>query len=133
MQVSGEDANSAKASMTQSSQGAINHGPAREIIVFGASTGGVEAILQIAAGLPAAVLVVIHVPPHGISHLPDVISREGRISVAPPALVLEGREAPLNEYHLQLDDREWVVLHAGVVLTYDDELAFLRTQRQHTP
>jgi two-component system chemotaxis response regulator CheB len=78
--------------------------PGRDIIVVGASAGGVEALATLArhlpGNLPAAVFVVLHVPPHGTSVLPKIISRAGplpathawdgepirpgRIYVAPP-------------------------------------------------
>src|SRR5262249_2346422 len=84
-----------------------------DIIVIGASTGGVEALIQIVHGLPAdlpaALCVVLHVPP-GTSTLPQILShygplpaadgedgeplRPGRIYVAPPnrhLLVERGR------------------------------------------
>jgi two-component system, chemotaxis family, protein-glutamate methylesterase/glutaminase len=78
--------------------------PKHDIIVIGASSGGVEAMEQLAAQLPvaleAAVFVVIHIPPRMRSLLPDIISQSGplpameaadgmpvqpgRIYVAPP-------------------------------------------------
>src|SRR5581483_7970544 len=78
--------------------------PGRDIIVVGASAGGVEALGQLVRGLPAgleaAVFVVLHVSPHGTSVLPQILSRAGplpathardgepirpgRIYVAPP-------------------------------------------------
>ena len=80
--------------------------PARDVIVIGASSGGVEALSTIAAGLPpdlaAAVFVVLHVGQSRESHLPTILNRvggmpaahavdeepirRGRIYVAPPAL-----------------------------------------------
>lgn len=83
-------------------------GPTRDIIVIGASAGGVEAMLDLVnrlpADLPAAVFLVVHVPSHGVSHLPELLSRrsplraahavsgetivKGRIYVAPPNLHL---------------------------------------------
>ena len=85
-----------------------------DIIVLGASTGGVEALSQLVADLPrdlpAAVFVVLHVPRHGHSRMPEILSRSGplraehprdgeaitygRIYVAPPdyhLMVLPGR------------------------------------------
>jgi two-component system chemotaxis response regulator CheB len=85
----------------------------RDLVVVGASAGGLEALRQLAAGLPAdlpaSVLVVLHIPPTGASVLPGILDRagplpathakdgspleHGRIYVAPP------------DFHLLVDDR----------------------------
>ena len=77
---------------------------AREIVVVGASAGGVEALTELVASLPesldAAVVVVLHVAAAGPSLLPKILDRagplpsghvrhheqleHGRIYVAPP-------------------------------------------------
>ena len=58
-----------------------------DIVVIGASAGGVEAITTVLAGLPrdfrAAVLVVLHIS-RGRSVLPEIISRVSRIPAAHP-------------------------------------------------
>src|SRR5258706_8501325 len=94
-----------------------------DIAVLGASAGGVEALSQIAANLPAdlpaAVFVVLHIPASAPSHLPHILNRagplkalhptdgerirHGRIYVAPPGkhLLLEH-----GHIHLTLGPRE---------------------------
>lgn len=78
--------------------------PGHDIIVVGASAGGVEAVSALVADLPAdlraAVFVTVHLPAHSKSALPRILSRKsplpalqpqdrekienGRIYVAPP-------------------------------------------------
>jgi two-component system chemotaxis response regulator CheB len=77
---------------------------ARDIVVVGASAGGVEALTRVVGGLPAdfsaATFVVLHVPPEAPSALAQILNRAGplratqaahkqriepgRIYVAPP-------------------------------------------------
>lgn len=58
----------------------------RDIVVIGTSAGGVEALQQIAKGLPAdlpaSVLVVIHVPPQSPGLVPKILSRAGPLPAA---------------------------------------------------
>ncbi len=60
-----------------------------DIIVVGASAGGVAALIQLVqrlpADLPAAALVVIHVPEHAPSMLPKILSRAGPLPASHPA------------------------------------------------
>jgi len=53
----------------------------RDIVVIGASAGGIAALTAIASDLPsgfaATVFVVVHVPPYGVSRLPEILSRVG--------------------------------------------------------
>lgn len=62
--------------------------PARDIIVVGASTGGVEALAQLASGLPddlpAAVFAVPHLSSQAPSHLPQILARSGPLPAAHP-------------------------------------------------
>jgi two-component system chemotaxis response regulator CheB len=57
-----------------------------DIIVIGASAGGVEALREITRGLPAnlpaTLFVVLHVPPQNPSHLPAILSRSGPLPAA---------------------------------------------------
>lgn len=56
------------------------------IIVIGASVGGVEALQRLVSGLPkdfpAAIFVVLHVPPEGASVLPEILKRAGKLSAS---------------------------------------------------
>ncbi|MFL5488058.1 MAG: chemotaxis protein CheB [Gemmatimonadaceae bacterium] len=89
----------------------------KDIVVIGASAGGVEALLQLVAGLPAdldaSIFVVLHIPTGATSALPRILTRRGhlpavhardgekiepaRIYVAPPGahLILERRRTSL--------------------------------------
>jgi two-component system, chemotaxis family, protein-glutamate methylesterase/glutaminase len=57
-----------------------------DIITIGASAGGVEALAQLARGLPrdvpAALFVVHHFPPYGTSVMPNILSRAGPLPAA---------------------------------------------------
>ena len=89
-----------------------------DIVVIGASAGGVEALRQLAADIPrelrAAVFVVLHTSPQGRSVLPQILNRvahfpavaasheaeivPGRMYVAPPDrhLLLDGGRMQLS-------------------------------------
>jgi len=93
--------------------------PGHDIIVMGASAGGVEALSVVVAKLPrtmpASIFVVLHVPAELPSQLPAILRRAsklpaahaahgqriepGRIYVAPP------------DFHLRLDDGRMQLVH----------------------
>jgi two-component system chemotaxis response regulator CheB len=60
----------------------------REIVVIGASAGGVEALKEVVAALPAdfpaAILVVVHFPAYSTSTLPAILSRAGSLPATHP-------------------------------------------------
>jgi two-component system, chemotaxis family, protein-glutamate methylesterase/glutaminase len=83
-----------------------------EIVVIGASAGGVEALRTIAAGLPgdlpAAVFVVLHLPSGGTSVLPAILQRAGDL---PASSALDGEPVEPGriyvappDHHLLVDD-----------------------------
>jgi two-component system, chemotaxis family, protein-glutamate methylesterase/glutaminase len=67
--------------------------PGRNVIVVGASAGGVEALSRLVAGLPpdlpATLLVVLHVSPHSPGLLASILSRAGPL---PATQAREGEE-----------------------------------------
>jgi two-component system chemotaxis response regulator CheB len=60
----------------------------RDIIVIGASAGGIEAVATIMSRLPrdlaASVFVVVHIPPFAPSHLPGILTRSGPLPAVHP-------------------------------------------------
>jgi two-component system chemotaxis response regulator CheB len=87
--------------------------------VVGASAGGVEGLMSIAralpANLPAAVFMVLHVPPQGGSVLPQLLDRAGRLPAAHATHrqpILPGRiyVAP-PDHHMTLDGDQIQLSH----------------------
>jgi len=87
----------------------------RDVVVVGASAGGVEALRTLVAGLPAdfpaAVLVVLHVPSGTRSALPQILQRAGRL----PAKQAEDGD-PLRPGHvLVAGPDQHLIIHDGAV------------------
>src|SRR6476661_7196873 len=89
-------------------------GIARDVIVIGASAGGVEALIQLfsnlPADLPARIAVVIHRSPLHSSHLQQVLGRRSTMPVCEPApheTMMPGRIylAPRDHHMLVKGDR----------------------------
>jgi two-component system, chemotaxis family, protein-glutamate methylesterase/glutaminase len=89
--------------------------PDHDIVVVGASAGGVEALADLAASLPpelpAAVFVVLHVPSTGTSALPDILSRHGPL---PAAHVKDGEPIENGRIYVAPPDHH-VLLRSGHV------------------
>ena len=90
------------------------------VIVVGASAGGVDALSAVVAGLPAdlpaAVLVVLHVSPHGKSVLPHILSTRGPL----PAHHATDRE-PLEAGHVYVaPPDQHLVVEPGRVRVTDE-------------
>ncbi|GAB3939700.1 chemotaxis protein CheB [Spirosoma harenae] len=60
----------------------------RDIVVIGASAGGVYALKELVSALPAdfsaSLFVVMHVSPHSPSYLPDILTMSGKLPASHP-------------------------------------------------
>lgn len=88
-----------------------------DIVVIGASAGGVEALTRVAAGLPAdfpaAIFVVLHVPPDAPSALASILNRAGTLEA-----VEAEHKLPIepNRIYVASPNRHLVVHRGHVVL-----------------
>ena len=91
----------------------------RDTIVIGASAGGVSAlstlVASLPANLPAAVIIVLHIPTDSRSLLPTILARDSVLPVAHATngeLIKHGRVyvAPSNQ-HLLLDANRIKLVH----------------------
>lgn len=89
----------------------------RDIIVVGASAGGVEVLVQLVRGLPAdlpaSVFIVLHVPPTGAGLLPRILERAGPLPVAHPC---DGEPVERGRIYVAPPDLH-MTLEGGVVRT----------------
>ncbi len=92
--------------------------PRRDIVAVGASAGGVEALAELAAllpaRLPAAVLVVLHMPAYGHSVLPDILSRRGSL---PAVHAVDGQKIEAGRIYVAPPDHHLLVRDGQVRLT----------------
>lgn len=93
-------------------------GALRGVVAVGASAGGVEALTQFAAGLPAdlpfAVLVTLHFPPNAPSVLAKILDRNGPL---PAVSARNGATLEPGRIHVGVPDRHLLVSGGRVVLS----------------
>ena len=84
--------------------------PSRDIIVVGASAGGVEAlqtlVSSLPASLPATILVVLHIPAHSPSHLHLILDRAGELPAMPAS---DGAPIVPGRVYVAVPDRHLLI------------------------
>lgn len=102
--------------------------PHRNIIVLGASAGGVQALCEVISNLPpnlpAAVFVVLHVAPHGRSAMPSILARAGCLPASHPQ---DGEPIVPGRIYIAPPDRHLVIEDSTVCLSRD------ATENGHRP
>ncbi len=90
----------------------------RDIVVIGASAGGVEALKllvgQLPADLPASLFVVLHVPPEGRSVLPAILQRSGALPALHPS---DGQPFERHRIYVAPPDRHLELVDSVVRLS----------------
>ncbi|WP_437653274.1 chemotaxis protein CheB [Sorangium sp. So ce1182] len=84
--------------------------PRKDIIVVGASAGGLEVLKELVQGLPkdldATILVVLHLSPDGPGLVPDILKRRSALPVAHAA---DGEEICRGRIYIAPPDRHLLV------------------------
>jgi two-component system chemotaxis response regulator CheB len=93
--------------------------PGHDIIVIGASAGGMEALRDLVRGLPpdlpAALFVVWHIPAYAVGVLPDVLTKAGPL---PAAHARDGEPIEPARIYVAPPDRHLLVEPGRVRLTH---------------
>src|SRR4051794_8885948 len=91
----------------------------RDIVVMGASAGGVETLAELAAGMPpefpAAIFVVLHLLPTAHSVLPEILDRAGPL---PASVAEDGAEIERGRIYVAPPDRHLLVMPNEIRLTH---------------
>ncbi len=94
----------------RSDSAAARGGGMRDIVAIGASAGGVGALKQLAAALPAdypgALFVAMHISPDARSELPGILARAGAL---PAVHAQDGMAIEAGRFHVAPPDRHLLV------------------------
>src|SRR5947199_5617360 len=90
----------------------------RDVVVIGASAGGVGALCSLIrtlpADFPAALFVALHLPPHSKSALPAILSRHGSLPAVHP---VEGESIEPGRIYVAAPDRHLAVEEGRIHLS----------------
>jgi two-component system chemotaxis response regulator CheB len=90
----------------------------RDLVVIGASAGGVEALIhllrELPADLPAAVLVVLHLPTGARSSLPQILDR---VCALPVGQAVDGAPLEPGTVRVAVPDRHLMVVDHSILLS----------------
>lgn len=91
-----------------------------DVVVLGASSGGIPALIEIVqdlpADLPACIFIVVHMPPYAVSRLPEILDRSGSLPAveAEDGMLIEGGTIYIAPPDRHLLVRQgWVELSRG--------------------
>jgi two-component system chemotaxis response regulator CheB len=92
--------------------------PHHDIVVIGGSAGGIEALRRLVSGLPpdlpAALFVVVHVPPYSVSRLPEVLNRAGPLYATH---AIDGEAIQPGHIYIAPPDRHLLVRPGWIALS----------------
>lgn len=95
-----------------------SRGPRRDLVVIGASAGGVETLKRVVADLPvdlrASICIVLHIAPGSPSALAGILRRAGRL---PCRAATDGEPLSLGEILVAPPDRHLLIEDGRVRLT----------------
>jgi two-component system chemotaxis response regulator CheB len=99
----------------------------RDVIVIGASAGGIEALRKIVRGLPAdlpaAVIVAVHIWPKAESQLPGILSRAGAL---PAVHAAHGMPIERSRVYVAPPDQHLLVQRGHLCLARGAEVSLCR-------
>jgi two-component system chemotaxis response regulator CheB len=92
--------------------------PHHDIVVIGASAGGIPALMtlvqELPRDLPAALFVVVHIPPYSVSRLPQILSRSGPL---PATHAVDGEPIQPGHIYVAPPDRHLQVRQGRIALS----------------
>ncbi|MBS0234812.1 MAG: chemotaxis protein CheB [Proteobacteria bacterium] len=92
--------------------------PYPRVFAIGASAGGIEALLAIVqdlpSGLPAPILIVVHISPDSPGYLPEILARNGPL---PATNAVDGSLMQGGHIYVARPDRHLIVNKGGKIAT----------------